>query len=127
MGAPRGSYPGGVASGLPGNSQGALPNTGLVYVCPVEPGSCGPLTGNGQGADLRLFDGEGNAERPVPVTTGNMTTNDTEQDEEKSGQLMGGTLFSNGDNFMVSHTHTPCGNSGCDTVCWCCRRVLLSG
>lgn len=101
VGAPRGSYPGGLASGLPGNSQGALPNTGLVYVCPVEPGSCGPLTGNGQGADLRLFDGEGNAERPVPVTTGNMTTNDTEQDEEKSGQLMGGTLFSNGDNFMA--------------------------
>ena len=33
--------------------------TGLVYSCPVEPGTCEGLMGTGNGNDMRLFDSEG--------------------------------------------------------------------
>ena len=43
--APNGTAPGGV-----------IPNTGLIFTCPLQPGECEGLTGNGQGNDSRLFD-----------------------------------------------------------------------
>ena len=43
--APNGTAPGGV-----------VPNTGLIFTCPLQPGECEGLTGNGQGNDNRLFD-----------------------------------------------------------------------
>ena len=43
--APNGTAPGGV-----------IPNTGLIFTCPLQPGECEGLTGNGQGNDNRLFD-----------------------------------------------------------------------
>ena len=41
-GAPRGSYPGGLNLIDEGNS---VPETGLVYQCPVNPGICGGVLG----------------------------------------------------------------------------------
>lgn len=46
--APNGTTPG-----------GAVPNTGLIFTCPVQPGNCVGLMGDGQGVDNRLFDAEG--------------------------------------------------------------------
>ena len=43
--APNGTAPGGV-----------IPNTGLIFTCPLQPGECEGLTGNRQGNDNRLFD-----------------------------------------------------------------------
>ena len=56
MGAPRGTYPGGLMS-LPDNGT-AENQTGLIYNCPIQPGDCDGLFGNGAGNDLRLFDPE---------------------------------------------------------------------
>ena len=36
----------------------AVENTGAVFTCPIAPGSCSPLTGDGNGADNRLYDME---------------------------------------------------------------------
>lgn len=44
------SAPNGTATG------GVIPNTGLIFTCPLQPGECEGLTGNGQGNDNRLFD-----------------------------------------------------------------------
>ena len=33
--------------------------TGLVYSCPLVPGTCEGLMGSGRGNDKRLFDSEG--------------------------------------------------------------------
>ena len=41
---------------VPGSN---VSNTGAVYTCPVTPGRCEGLLGNGTGADNRLFDTEG--------------------------------------------------------------------
>ena len=52
MGAPKGTFPGGldiIPSSTPVNE------TGLVYNCPVTQGSCG-MIGSGEGDDARLFD-----------------------------------------------------------------------
>ena len=57
MGAPNGTYPG--ALPVFGNGSNAVNNTGLVYQCPVTPGPCGPVQGNGTGNDIRFFDPEG--------------------------------------------------------------------
>ncbi len=53
IGAPGGSYPGGVMS-LPAAPQ-ALNNTGLVYECPVGQGNCDRVGG----IDTPLFDNTG--------------------------------------------------------------------
>ena len=37
----------------------AVNNTGVLFSCPVEQGSCIPLTGNGTGHDRRLYDVDG--------------------------------------------------------------------
>lgn len=36
-----------------------LDNTGAIYECPVNPGSCSGLMGDNNGADERLYDTEG--------------------------------------------------------------------
>ena len=33
--------------------------TGVIYVCPISPGQCEGLTGDGTGNDRRLFDVDG--------------------------------------------------------------------
>ena len=58
MGAPNGTFPGGLnLAGIDGSE--AVNDTGLVYVCPITPGDCEPLSGTGSGNDVRLFDHEG--------------------------------------------------------------------
>ena len=42
---------------LPDNGM-AENQTGLIYNCPIQPGDCDGLFGNGAGNDLRLFDPE---------------------------------------------------------------------
>ena len=56
VGAPKGTYPGGV-SGLPVSME-AEDETGLVYQCPLQPGTCGPIERTNN-ESARLFDGEG--------------------------------------------------------------------
>ena len=56
MGAPAGTYPGGLD--LP-NAPNATNMTGLVYLCPVNPGDCEGLRSNETDNDRRLFDDEG--------------------------------------------------------------------
>ena len=56
MGAPHGTYPGGIMSLLSGSAE---PQTGLVYQCPVGPGGCDGILGNNADSDRRLFDGDG--------------------------------------------------------------------
>lgn len=34
-------------------------NTGVVFECPLTQGACTPLSGNGNGVDVRLYDTEG--------------------------------------------------------------------
>ena len=55
MGAPKGTFPGGVT----GLTSSITPEseTGLVYDCPILQGSCGRI-GNGEGDDIKLFDSE---------------------------------------------------------------------
>lgn len=55
VGAPLGTYPGGVL-GLPTSSPER--ETGLVYQCRVA-GECEGILGNNAGNDRRLFDGDG--------------------------------------------------------------------
>ena len=50
--------PNGTASGS------SVDNTGLIYMCPVNPGQCSGLTGSGTGSDRRLFDTAGKASLP---------------------------------------------------------------
>ena len=45
VGAPRGTAP-----------SGAVDNTGLIYTCPVNPGTCSGLMGGSDPDDARLFD-----------------------------------------------------------------------
>ena len=33
--------------------------TGVIYTCPIGPGQCKGLTGNGNGDDRRLYDKDG--------------------------------------------------------------------
>ena len=54
MGAPRGTYPGGLD--LP--ELNPVTRGGLVYQCPIRAGNCSGLGANGSGDDRRLFDGE---------------------------------------------------------------------
>ncbi len=58
IGAPRGTYPGGLNLTDPGSP--ASPNTGLVYSCPVGQGQCEGVRGNTSryiGQDLNLTNG----------------------------------------------------------------------
>ena len=58
VGAPRGTYPGGL-SGLP--ALDPVERVGLVYICPVASGECGGLVSNDSDVhsnDRRLFDGD---------------------------------------------------------------------
>jgi hypothetical protein len=90
VGAPNGTFPGGLT--LPGvDASEALNHTGLVYVCPITPGDCEALTGNGTGNDIRLFDYEGNSINMLVSL----------QDEVKTGQFMGATITSSGEHLMV--------------------------
>ena len=65
MGAPNGTFPGGVKGfGKRDDDKGGpLNNTGLVYVCDINCTNnetcCQALTGNGTGNDIRLFDYQG--------------------------------------------------------------------
>ena len=55
IGAPKGTYPGGlnlVDPGMPASSQ-----TGLIFSCPVSPGSCEGVTGGTDTADVDDDDG----------------------------------------------------------------------
>jgi hypothetical protein len=52
VGAPKGTYPGGLS---PSTMSTPENETGLVYNCPVRSGSCGRI-GTGEGNDARLFD-----------------------------------------------------------------------
>ena len=57
-------------TGIDGSN--AVNNAGLVYQCPILPGLCGPVSGNGADNDIRLFDYEG---MPIYGYTG-LRTND---------------------------------------------------
>jgi hypothetical protein len=104
IGAPYGTFPGGLSLADPGKR--AENNTGLVYVCDVTGNNCGGVTGNDsvvsdnvdsrfQAENLtgvtegRLFDQEANGIRRSDIV------------EEKSGQLMGSTLYSSGRNILA--------------------------
>ncbi len=64
VGAPRGSYPGGLSLDDPGLS--ATNETGLVYSCPIGPGSCEGVIG-----DRSVYSGTGVDE---DITNGVQTT-----------------------------------------------------
>ena len=53
MGAPKGTFPGGLDNLAVVNSSQAENETGLVYQCPLNPGACGPV---GRSADPGIFD-----------------------------------------------------------------------
>lgn len=95
VGAPKGTYPGGLLdlsmSSTPENE------TGLVYDCPVQQGTCG-MIGNGQGNDARLFDPDPNTIIPNNI---NANTSRYRVNELKSGQQMGATLISSGELFVA--------------------------
>ena len=38
---------------------GTLRATGVIYTCPLNPGTCDGLRGNGRGEDRRLYDVDG--------------------------------------------------------------------
>ena len=52
VGAPKGTYPGGLSLNAPKFAFPPVNETGLVYQCPVSPGECGPI---GDGS-LPVFD-----------------------------------------------------------------------
>ena len=59
VGAPSGTYPGGLPVPPDVNVSGVVNRTGLVYACPITPGDCDSVSGNGVGNDVRMFDYEG--------------------------------------------------------------------
>lgn len=95
VGAPKGTYPGGLLD-LPMSSTPES-ETGLVYDCPVQQGTCG-MIGNGQGNDARLFDPDPNTVIPNNI---NRSVSMFNVNELKSGQQMGATLISSGELFVA--------------------------
>jgi len=112
VGAPNGTFPGGLPLNDPG--QMAENQTGLVYSCPVLPGECDGIRGdlslyiNSPDNDMsattltapldiegRLFDQAPNALVLSPSSGLRLPY------EIKTGQLMGATLFSDGDNLIA--------------------------
>ena len=59
MGAPSGTYPGGLPRFTGVNDSESLNGTGLVYTCPIVSAECESLSGNEVGDDIRMFDYEG--------------------------------------------------------------------
>jgi integrin alpha 8 len=99
VGAPNGSFPGGLEFNI--TDDDALNNTGLVYVCNISCTSsdcCEALTGNGTGNDIRLFDYQGNSNGRDPFE---LVVELIVQDEQKSGQFMGATIVSTGEHIMA--------------------------
>ena len=42
----------------------STPSTGVIYTCPINPGQCKGLTGDGTGHDRRLYDVDGQLTYP---------------------------------------------------------------
>ena len=53
------SAPYGQAPGTPLQRSSDDDPTGVIYTCPINPGQCEGLTGDGTGDDRRLFDVDG--------------------------------------------------------------------
>lgn len=120
VGAPHGTYPGGLSSITDPGAERVV-QTGLVYTCPILPGSCEGIRGDTtvylnnpaardndaslSGSQLidypqsyiegRLFDQAPNAKL--------WSTNERTYlpAENKTGQLLGATLYSNGERFIA--------------------------
>jgi hypothetical protein len=100
VGAPTGTFPGGLD--IPDRGTAALSNTGLVYTCPLVPGSCGPVLGDDDDFDDdndalhgagRLFD-----QRPNALIQNRFGISNPA--EQKEGQLLGATVFSQNGTLM---------------------------
>ena len=53
------SAPYGQAPGTPLQRSSNNDPTGVIYICPISPGQCEGLTGDGTGDDRRLYDVDG--------------------------------------------------------------------
>lgn len=85
----------GVPRGTPVGAAVDVP--GYVADCPLLPGDCAPLRGNGMGDDVFLYDVTGNRN----TTYGDKFRANSTATEEKSGMFLGGTMASVGDQFIV--------------------------
>ncbi|KAL5496319.1 hypothetical protein EMCRGX_G012578 [Ephydatia muelleri] len=72
VGAPNGSYPGGLSLTNPSCSTPTINNTGLVYLCSIQPGkdTCDGAVGNGTVDNGRLFDCQAPSNSPNYQQTG---------------------------------------------------------
>ncbi|XP_064401212.1 integrin alpha-5-like [Halichondria panicea] len=104
VGAPNGTFPGGLP-GLVDAGSDPVNNTGLVYQCPIDNGTCGAVGRDGSTSNpinRRLFDDQPDGANLTDYINDQVDpTNGFAESEQKTGQLIGQVLKSSGNYFLA--------------------------
>ena len=93
----------------------AVNNTGVLFSCAVEQGTCIPLTGNGTGHDRRLYDVDGAYIKFIFYDNASfinfvisIANNVAPAFEEKQNQFLGVSMDNKENMFIVSYPINSC-------------------